>query len=255
MDLAAVAAIMRQVARTEILPRFRTLQAHQIREKSPGNLVTEADVEAERALEHELTALLPGSTVVGEEAVAHDARILDRLSGEAPVWVLDPVDGTANFAHGRPVFGVMVALVQGGATRAGWILDPLNDRVAMAEAGQGAWLDGQRLRAAAARPIAEMTGSLGYRRSKALAAKVARLVRHGAAAHDYIDLVTGAIHFAYFRRLTVWDHAAGALIFQEAGGYARLIDGQPYRPAPSQTGILLAPDGASWRELRAYIED
>lgn len=255
IDLAAVAAIMRRVARAEILPRFRTLQAHQIREKSPGNLVTEADVEAEHALERDLTALLPGSIAVGEEAVAHDPAVLDRLDGAAPVWVLDPVDGTANFAHGRPVFGVMVALVQGGATRAGWILDPLGDRVAMAAAGQGAWLDGQCLRVPPARPIGEMTGSLGYRRSRVLSARVARLVRHGAAAHDYIDLATGAIDFAYFRRLTVWDHAAGTLLFQEAGGYARLIDGQPYRPAPSQTGILLAPDAASWHELRAYIED
>ncbi len=254
VEVARVTEIIRAVARAEIMPRFRNLAAHQIREKSPNNLVTEADTESEKALERELTALLPGALVVGEEAVAHDAGVLDALKGEAPVWVLDPVDGTSNFAHGRPTFGVIVALVQGGRTLAGWIHDPVNDVTATVERGQGAWIGERRLRCAPAAPISEMVGSLGYRRSKQLAGKVRRLVRQGAVAHDYIGLASGAIHFAYYNRLSPWDHAAGVLMFQEAGGFAQLLDGSPYRPAPSPVGVLLAPDEGCWNELRAWIE-
>src|SRR5262249_31532208 len=111
VDPAAVIALMREVAATHILPRFRKLAAHEIHEKAPGNLVTIADLEAERALTPALTALIPGSLVVGEEAVAHDPAILDRLAGDDPVWVVDPVDGTQNFTKAVPCFAVIVALV------------------------------------------------------------------------------------------------------------------------------------------------
>lgn len=250
-----VTEIIRTVARTEIMPRFRNLQKHQIREKSPNNLVTEADVEAEKALAERLVALLPGSQVVGEEGVAADPSLLDALTGDAPVWVLDPVDGTANFAHGRAAFGVIVALVQSGRTMAGWIHDPIGDVTATVVAGTGAWIGSRRLAAAGPVPLAAMSGSLGYRRSKPLASKVERLVRQGAVAHDYMQLAAGELHFAYYRKLTPWDHAAGVLMFQEAGGFAQLIDGSPYRPQPSQIGVLLAPDEKLWKELRSYIED
>jgi fructose-1,6-bisphosphatase/inositol monophosphatase family enzyme len=253
IEVARVTEIVREVAKAEILPRFRNLQAHQIREKSPNNLVTEADVEAEKALGRYLTELLPGSLVVGEEAVSADHSVLEALKGEAPVWVLDPVDGTANFAQGRATFGVIVALVQGGRTRAGWIHDPIADVTATVQAGQGAWIGDRRLQRCAPPPLSAMIGSLGYRRSKQLEAKVHRLVRQGAVAHDYLGLARGEIHFAYYRKLTPWDHAAGVLMFQEAGGFAQLIDGSPYRPLPSQVGVLLAPDEASWRELRHYL--
>lgn len=253
--VAEVTEVIRSVAKAEILPRFRNLQAHQIREKSPNNLVTEADVEAEKALEKGLTALLPGSVVVGEEAVAADHRVLEALGGDAPVWILDPVDGTANFAHGRATFGVIVALVQGGRTLAGWIHDPITDLTATVQAGQGAWIGDRRLRVAPAGPLSAMTGSLGYRRSKRLAEKVERLVRQGAIAHDYLDLAQGRIHFAHYRKLMPWDHAAGVLMVQEAGGVARLIDGSPYWPFPSQVGLLLAPDEASWHALRPLLDE
>lgn len=254
VDIGKVVEIVRETAQAEIMPRFRRLQAHQIREKGPGNLVTEADVEAERVLTRRLTALLPGSVVVGEEAVAEDAALMDALEGEAPVWIVDPVDGTANFANNRPTFGVIVALAQGGRTLAGWIHDPIKDITATVERGQGAWLDGCRLCAAPAAPLARMTGTLGFRSQKTLRAKVGELLVQGSVAHDYLGLAQGRIHFAYYRRLNPWDHAAGVLMFEEAGGYAALLDGSPYQPKPSPIGVLLAPDEASWRALRPHLD-
>lgn len=253
-DADQVTQIIREAAETEILPRWRTLGAHQIREKGPGNLVTEADVEAERVLTRRLTELLPGSLVVGEEAVAGDPDLLSVLDGDAWVWIIDPVDGTNNFAHHRPVFGVIVALVQKGRTVAGWIHHPLDNRTATVEAGQGAWMDGQRLRTASPVPLEEMAGSLGYRRNALLASRVRTVARAGCVAHDYTELASGRLHFAHYTRLSPWDHAAGVLLVEEAGGYVAMMDGSPYRPRQSGAGVLLAPDERSWRQLRTFFD-
>lgn len=144
--ISAVAEIVREVALTEILPRFGTLKVHEIRTKThPGDLVTDADIQAELHLSRLLTALLPGSVVVGEEATHHDRAVLDRLSEDAPVWVIDPVDGTNNFAHGRDSFGVIVALVKKGRTVAGCIHDPVKNITVIGEEGAGAWCEGVRI--------------------------------------------------------------------------------------------------------------
>src|SRR5215475_5254326 len=102
LDLARVTSLIEETAGAEILPRFRKLAAGEIREKTPGDFVTVADEAAEARLTPLLSALLPGSLVLGEEAAAADATLLDRLFDTQPVWVIDPVDGTSNFAEGRP---------------------------------------------------------------------------------------------------------------------------------------------------------
>jgi fructose-1,6-bisphosphatase/inositol monophosphatase family enzyme len=252
MDFETVAAIIREAAAAEIIPRFKHLSAGQIREKRPGELVTEADTEAERVMTRRLRDLLPGSAVVGEEAVASDSALLKALEGEGAVWVIDPVDGTANFAKGNPRFAVIVALVRDGVTVAGWIFDPLADRMITAEQGAGAWLGGVRLAVLPAAPLAEMTGSV--KRSARLSALVAKTGRKGSAAHDYVDLVTGRLHFSHYNRLMPWDHAAGVLIHAEAGGYAGLTDGRLYRPRAEEGCLLLAPSAGNWESLRVVIE-
>src|SRR5215467_2079228 len=98
LDLARVTALIEETAALEILPRFQKLAAGDIREKTPGDFVTVADEAAEAHLTPLLAALLPGSLVLGEEAAAADSLLLDRLLGEPAVWVVDPVDGTGNFA-------------------------------------------------------------------------------------------------------------------------------------------------------------
>lgn len=253
IDHTRVSAIIREAAESEILPRFRRLQAHQVHEKRPGDLVTEADIEAEKLLARRLTALLPGSVVVGEEGVAADPRRMDALLGEAPVWIVDPVDGTSNFAHDRPMFGVIVALAQGGRTLAGWIHDPINDVTAVAEVGQGAWIGDRRLSVSAEMPLSAMAGSIGYRKNPRLQAVVGQLLRHGSAAHDYLALAEARMQFAFYHRLMPWDHAAGVLIHTEAGGYAALLNGSPYRPLPGGEGVLLTPGRDSWQVLARLL--
>ena len=150
VDIDRVSRLIIEAADEEIMPRFAKLAAGDVREKAPGDFVTVAD----EAMEHRLTALLqdllPGSVVVGEEAAARDGAVLHRLATDDPVWIIDPVDGTSNFAHAKGDFGVMVALIAGGHGVAGWIYDPVGRRMATAEIGAGAWVNGGRLGVAAA---------------------------------------------------------------------------------------------------------
>jgi fructose-1,6-bisphosphatase/inositol monophosphatase family enzyme len=252
-DPRLVAEIIREAAQAEILPRFGHLAAGDIREKKPGQLVTDADVAAERMLSRRLTEMLPGSLVVGEEAVDGDPDLLHRLEGSEAVWVIDPVDGTANFAKGNPRFAVIIALVVDGVTRMGWIYDPMAERMVIAELGGGAWLNGQqRLSVLPAGPLASLRGSV--KRSGKMKGLVAEVGRKGSAAHDYIDLVTDRLHFAHFKTLMPWDHAAGVLIHAEAGGFARLLNDKPYRPVYCGAGLLLAPTEECWHSLRPMVE-
>ncbi len=258
-DPEAVSLILAETAQEEILPRFRRLESHEIQRKESGELVTVADEVAERQIGRRLLELLPGSLLVGEEAVARESAVMEALAGRDQVWLIDPIDGTGNFAAGKPVFAVMVALVREGRTLAAWIHDPIGARTAVAQAGEGAWLDGKRLRAAAGGSVERLEGTLhsGQFATPELARHVAS--RRGrlntvkslrCAGQQYILLAGGQNHFSLFTKLMPWDHAPGVLIHGEAGGIGRTLDGMPYRPARrGAPALLLAPDEASWLAL------
>ena len=255
---AAIAA----AAAEEVRPRFGRLAAHDIREKGPNDLVTTADLAMEHRLTRDLAALLPGSLVVGEEACAEDPSVQDRLDSDAPVWVVDPIDGTHNFARSRPLIAVIVALVRGGETIAGWIHDPLAGNTVMAERGAGCWQDGRRLHVAAAGAVTAMAGALstGHLPEETRAAINAKRQSFAeeprgwyCGGQEYMALCEGSLQFALYGKLSPWDHAAGVLLHAEAGGHAALLDGSPYRPTTQERGLLLAPDAASWRALREFL--
>jgi len=261
VDIERVGAAIREAAAAEILPRFRQLAAEDVREKGPGDLVTVADEATERRLEAALSGLLPGSTVVGEEAVAADPSLLARLDGAGFAWIIDPVDGTANFAAGIALFAVMVALVRDGATIAAWIHDPVTGVMAAGEAGGGTWADGRRLAVRAPVPAASMSGALTVRYGRrALVGRIAaRTDRVGSvfqfrcAGQEYLALLRGQSHFSLYHRLLPWDHAAGQFLHREAGGHSARLDGSAYTPRVVDGGLLLAPDQASWDDLHAAL--
>jgi len=252
-DIERVAARVREVAAIEILPRFQKLAAGEMHEKQPGQLVTIADIEAERRLTPLLEEMMTDSVVVGEEGVAADPSRLASIGGPEPVWLVDPVDGTQNFAEGNPTFVTMVALIAGGRTAASWIYDPLADRMSIAEAGSGAFCEGARLRAAAAVPLAEMNGRMGSRTARKLRGKIGSAMFQRCAGKEYLAVAGGAAHFALFRRLFPWDHAPGELLVREAGAFAQRLDRTAYVPTEIDATLLVAPDGPSWEELRALI--
>ncbi|HEY9548370.1 MAG TPA: inositol monophosphatase family protein, partial [Kiloniellaceae bacterium] len=144
IDVAKVSAVIEEIAAEDVLPRFQSLAAEEIHEKIAGELVTVVDLAVERRLSAQLRDLLPGSLVVAEEAVHADPDLMQQLDTAAPVWIIDPIDGTRNFAHGRPVFAIMVGLAQAGESLAAWILEPVSGRFGVAERGGGAWMGGKR---------------------------------------------------------------------------------------------------------------
>lgn len=256
-DLDAVARILRDAAESEILPRFRQLAAADIREKGPGDLVTVADEAAELAIAPRLLALLPGSIVVGEEATAADPKLLRHLSGGQAIWVIDPIDGTANYASGVPVFAVMAALIRDDKTVASWILDPITGDMAMAKAGSGVSIAGDALapKADAGRRGVLATNFYGRpelrRQVEARRATVDQQKSLRCAGHEYLRLVRGDLDFLLYSKLMPWDHAPGILMIEELGGQADYIEGGRYRPSQAEgpSGLLIARNRDIWVDV------
>lgn len=261
-----VATLLREAARAEILPRFRRLPAGTVRTKSgPLDLVTEADEAAERRITSGLLRLFPGATVVGEEAAAADPGLIERLAGADLAFVVDPLDGTANFAAGVPLFGCMAAAVRRGETIAAWIHDPLGDDTAIALRGEGAWLeagDGSGriadLQVAPPVPLSRMVGAVSWswlpaeKRAEVTARLplLAAAVNFRCAAAEWRLAAGGGAHLLLYHRLMPWDHLPGSLIHREAGGFSARFDGSPYLPGMTGGGLIAAPDRASWQEAK-----
>ena len=266
-DLDTVVEILREAARAEIMPRFRGLVPKRTREKSSRqDLVTDADEAAEAAITAALGRAFPGAAVVGEEATERDPALLNGLAGPDLAFVIDPIDGTKNFASSLPLFGVMAAVLRLGEVVAGVILDPVEDDWAVALRGEGAWLqraDGRReaLRVGAAPALAEMAGLASWTffpgeeraRVPARFPRVAAVSDYRCAAHQYRLLCGGFYDFALYSKLMPWDHAAGWLLHREAGGYSACLDGRPYVATRHEGGLLCAPDRDSWEQLRAAL--
>ncbi|MBO1075288.1 inositol monophosphatase family protein [Roseomonas marmotae] len=264
-----VATILRDATRAEILPRFRRLPAGAIRTKSgPTDLVTDADEAAERQITRDLLARFPGCVVVGEEAQAADPGLLARLAGVDLTFVVDPVDGTANFAAGVPLFGCMAAAVVKGEVVASWIHDPLGDDTAVALRGEGAWIEHPQygrteLKVAAPVPVERMTGAVSWTwmtepvRSR-VTSRLSRLasgVQFRCAAHEYRLVASGGAHFTIYNKLMPWDHLPGWLLHREAGGYSARFDGSEYLPTHTGGGLIAAPDKASWQAIKSALLD
>lgn len=257
---APVSALIRTVAREAVLHHYQDLAQHQIAEKTPGDLVTIADKESEKRLSAGLAEILPGASIVGEEAVAADPALIERVN-DSTAWIIDPIDGTHNFAHGRPPFGIIIALVEGGETVAGWLYDPLADRMCHAVRGGGAFINDEIVLAresGEALPIAAIsTLYIHEPRRAALAAaidgKFAMVDIPRCAAEQYPRLVLGQNDVTLFERTLPWDHAAGVLFTLEAGGHAARLDGSPYRPGDQRRGMLAAASPAMWDKAAAII--
>jgi fructose-1,6-bisphosphatase/inositol monophosphatase family enzyme len=262
---AAVHGLMREATEHAILPRWRLLAAHEIESKASGGMlpdvVTVADHEAEAILAEGLARLLPEAAVVGEEACHADSVVFDRL-GESLCWIVDPLDGTNNFAAGQPPFGILIALAERGETIAGWIFDCLTGRLCHAARGDGAFVNGERIAAretGAAPPIA--ANSLIYMEPQRREAVRAAIEPHytlvdipRCAAEQYPRLVLGRNDVAIFERTLPWDHAAGVLFVNEAGGKAARPDGTAYRVDDhARPGLIGAASERLWDELAARI--
>ncbi len=256
---APIRSAMREVAREVVMPRYRNLAEGEISEKTKGELVTIADQESEHRLAEHLSAILPEAGIVGEEACAADPGRL-ASAGSGLQWLVDPIDGTGNFAAGQPPFGIMIALADAGTVLAGWMLDPLSGRFCHAILGGGAFVDGKPVRAretgadvpVAALAVHYMTPEERTDIARRSAGRFTTVDIPRCAAEQYPRLVLGENDISVFWRTLPWDHAAGVLFLNEAGGRCARPDGTPYRVGDARRGLLGASSPRMW-ELAAGI--
>jgi myo-inositol-1(or 4)-monophosphatase len=229
--LAGVIAAVREVGRTEVMPRYLKV-AHS--RKVDGSLFTEADLVAQRILEQRLRAILP-CPVLGEEMTEAEQHACWDL-GADNLWCVDPIDGTTNFVSGLPFFAISVALLRAGKPVLGVVYDPQADECFHAESGKGAFVDGVPL------PLKTSPGHLrgsiagvDFKRiPRALAGRLAAEHPYssqrnlGASTLDWCYLAAGRMHVYLHGGQKLWDYAAGALILEEAGGAMRALDGSDF---------------------------
>ncbi|MFZ9394685.1 MAG: inositol monophosphatase family protein [Erythrobacter sp.] len=247
---------MQAVSERIILPRFTNLDSSEITEKAADDLVTVVDHEAEAMLAEGLHKIEGAIPIVGEEAAHDDPSLLRHLAGDC--WIIDPLDGTHNFAHAKPPFGIIIALASGGQSQSGWIYDCLSGRFCFAHLGKGAHVNGARITARTTGetpPVAAISRIFLTEEQRALVdAKLAphyRLVDiPRCAAEQYPRLALGQNDISSFKRTLAWDHAAGVLWLNEAGGKAARLDGSAYRvDEHDKPGLIGASSPALWDEF------
>lgn len=269
MDLIQrVKKIVEDVVSSVVMPSFRALRPEDIHAKDtpgdPGDLVTIIDQRAERYLIEALSGVVPGAAFIGEEGVCENPSLLAALSADMPAWLIDPIDGTKNFAHGLADFGVMLALVDAGITRASWMAVPAaqpSGYMVVAERGGGTSIDGDRVHAQPGMP-SKPRGTVHTRMmppdsardvTGRLAGKYGQLPSTGAAATEYSAIVRGDKDFVIYYRLLPWDHAAGALAVVEAGGAAVHLNGDVYSPLSTNQVTIVAAAPELAEKIRTWL--
>lgn len=218
-------------------------QPHTISMKGATDLQTEADLASEAAILASLGEDSPDVPVLAEESSGGSPLSPD---GKGLLWIVDPLDGTTNFAHGFPHFAVSIALVEGGIPLIGVIYLPCTDELFCSWKGGGAWLNGEKIRVSEAEFLIEALIGTGFpydththlqeivMQIETILPKVRDLRRAGAAAIDLAYVACGRLDGFYERELKPWDTAAGWLLVEEAGGVTSDYLGKPYTLASKE---------------------
>ncbi|MEM6464570.1 MAG: inositol monophosphatase [Pseudomonadota bacterium] len=266
-DISDLADILKDVGRREIVSCFLGVKDAKSKQKSAAwDVVTQADIAAEQGIGQAIRQRYPQARIVGEEAAAADPSSMEGLDKADLAFVIDPIDGTYNFASGMPVFGSILAIVVGGECVAGIIHYPIGGETLIGVAGAGSRLvDGQGVgvpvKVADPVPLEQMIGTVSWgfmgepERSRVAGglSKIGMPFGFRCSAWEYRLVATGRAHFISAHKLMPWDHLAGVLIHAEAGGYSACIDGQPYGPGITEGGLITAVDRDSWEMVRKEI--
>ncbi len=241
-DPSLIGDILREIAATEIMPRFHRIRAEQ---KADGSLVTETDLAVQARLVEAIARDFPTTPLLGEEMTADDQQRL-LAQADTGVWILDPLDGTSNYACGFPGFAISLAFVEHGEAILGVILDPVRNECFTATRDGGAWINGAPIRPSA--PGQSLHDCLAMIDMKRLPPeRIPALFRPGgfrsqrnlgSVALDWCWLAAGRYQVYLHGGQRLWDYAAGRLIANESGAVTRLYAGAG---AMQATGISLEP--------------
>jgi fructose-1,6-bisphosphatase/inositol monophosphatase family enzyme len=256
VNTTEVLELLQRVAEEVINPRFRALAEDQIAEKKPGDLVTVADREAEERLTEALSSAYPDALVLGEEATATDDTLLPRFRAADHAFTIDPVDGTKNFVSGSRNHAVMAAELRGGEVLRSWIWQPQLGMAYVAERGQGAWRNGERLVRPPVR--AEPRGVTSRRRwiGQALDGLPPLELTWVCCGVDYPKLVEAEADYLVYRGTQPWDHSPGSLLLEESGAFLGTFEGGRYRPQDDPpAGLIGAADRATYDRVQEHVAD
>lgn len=249
--------IIPALARTHVLQRFNQIGYSF---KQDGSVVTEADTAMQQAVVDVLARHWPDCQLLGEEMTIEEQQAMldDNAAG---LWVLDPLDGTSNFASGIPVFSIAIALISQGEVQLGLIYDPVRDECFSAVKGQGAWLNRSPLKLEDVRSeLNQCIAQVDMKRlPENMAVKIAALHpfasqrNFGSGALDWCWLAAGRSQLYVHGGQNLWDYVAGQLILREAGGFAQSFDGTPvYRRSLRPRPVVAAvnePLFIAWSEF------
>ncbi len=256
LDFALETAHQAGLLLREMHGRQRTV-AHK---SGDSDLVTEADIASERLIVNAIRARFPRHSILSEEGLGDPAVTARDTSW---LWIVDPLDGTVNYAHGYPVWGVSLALAQWGRPVLGVTCDPLRDEVFWAEQGRGAWLNGESIQVSQVHKLADALLATGfaYQRASlndnnlaefgAVMPRVQGVRRAGAAVLDLAHLAAGRLDAYWEMHLQPWDWAAGWLLVREAGGVVTGINGEPWT---FETDNITASNGVLHSELLSLLK-
>jgi 3'(2'), 5'-bisphosphate nucleotidase/myo-inositol-1(or 4)-monophosphatase len=256
-QLGALATLVREIARAEIIPRYLNSSRNH---KADGSLCTDADLAAQFQLVRRLPHLLAGP-VLGEE-MSGEAQARLWGEGKSGLWCIDPIDGTTNFANGIPFFAVAVAWLADHQARLGVIYNPVTDECFSAGLGVGAFLNGERLplRRATVK-LKNAVAGVDFKRISAhlgdeLVARPPYYSQRnfGSSALEWCFVAAGRLDVYVHGGQRLWDYAAGQLILAEAGGKATALDGGALLAGPSvKRGVIAAGNETLFNQWRTWL--
>ena len=225
---------------------FGEIEALQVSRKGAADFVSAADTRAEQAIFEELSKARPKYGFIMEERGEIEG------ADNSNRWIVDPLDGTTNFLHGLPQFAISIGLERDRQPFAGVVYNPVTDELFIAEKGEGAWLNDQRIRVSARSDLSECLFSCGMpfkdrpgrdqamKETEAVLSQTAGIRRYGAAALDLAYVAAGRFDAFWERGLNSWDVCAGIVLVREAGGVVSEISGGP---DPLHKKSILATNG------------
>ncbi len=259
IDRQQIQQLVRDVAATTLLPYSNNVSRDY---KKDGSIVTAADSAVQSSLTKRLADLHPDIALLGEEMSAEQQQQL--FDSGKPIWCLDPIDGTSNFASGLPFYSISLALIEQGEVTFAMVLDPSRNESFTAIRGQGAWLNDEPLRLTS--PNLSLDNTIAFvdfkRLPPALASKIvadrpfASQRNLGSIALELCWLAAGRGHIYLHGSQQIWDYAAGDLILEEAGGFASTLYGDPsFRYTLQPRSSCAAIDEHLFQVWQSYLLD
>jgi myo-inositol-1(or 4)-monophosphatase len=259
VDLDQLKQIIISAARDELLPRFADVQRNT---KMDGSFVTEADLAVQARITKALQQRYPDTALLGEEMTADEQAEL--LNNSESLWCLDPLDGTSNFAVGTPYYAISLALIERGVATLGIVYDPNPDECFVGIRGQGAFLNNEPLTVKAVDlPLSQCTALIDFKRLPSRLAMELVAQRpyasqrsYGSVALDWCWMAASRFHVYLHGASSIWDYAAGLLIFNEAGGYCSTLEGDEiYVNELSKRSSVGALDQATFEQWASWLNE